>query len=154
MKFVLELLIGLWVIITKLFGLKLHFSQMLWLHSKSRSALPLMYSSVCHGGVRLPDVLERQGFFLNLLSKLVVLDPWKTFRCPWVFSGILESSWTVVKVFNKSLLNCWLNFQCKWTELRVGLFSLKQFCSKKVRSVIQQCVFGKMCYTNIWKVWK
>jgi len=25
-----------------------------------------------------------------------VLDPWKTFCWPWVFSGVLESSWTVV----------------------------------------------------------
>jgi len=25
-----------------------------------------------------------------------VLDPWKAFCCPWVFSGVFESSWTVV----------------------------------------------------------
>jgi len=25
-----------------------------------------------------------------------VLDPWKTICCPWVFSWVLENSWTVV----------------------------------------------------------
>jgi len=31
------------------------------------------------------------------------LDPWKTFCCPWMFSGVLESCWTVVKLFSNEL---------------------------------------------------
>jgi len=33
-----------------------------------------------------------------------VLDPWKTFCCPQVFSGVLENSWIVVKLFIIDLL--------------------------------------------------
>jgi len=47
-----------------------------------------------HGtSVRLPDVIERQGLFLNVLSKLVMsLILEKHFICPRIFSGVLENS--------------------------------------------------------------
>jgi len=40
----------------------------------------------------LPDALERQGLSLKFVIKTdYVLDPWKIFRCPWMFSCDLES---------------------------------------------------------------
>jgi len=57
--------------------------------------------------IRLPNVLEHRGLSLNLLSKLVsvyVIDPWKTLCCPLVFSSILESYWTIMKLLIIELL--------------------------------------------------
>jgi len=33
-----------------------------------------------------------------------VLDSWKTFCCPWIFSRVLENSWIFLKFFIKELL--------------------------------------------------
>ena len=36
----------------------------------------------------MPDVLERQGLLEFVIKTGYVLDPWKTFCCPWEFSGV------------------------------------------------------------------
>ena len=54
--------------------------------------------------------------FLDFAIKTgYVLDPWKTFCCSWVFFAVLESYWTVVKLFIIELLII-LNIQ----ELRLN----------------------------------
>jgi len=116
--------------------------------------------------LRVPDVLERQGrTFLEFAIKTgFVLDPSKTFCCSWIFSGVLQNSWTIVKLFIIELLITLNLFehsrikikQCNWTKQRVDLFhlnnSILNSCVvKKVPSVIRQCLFEKMCYTNTSK---
>jgi len=36
----------------------------------------------------MSDVLERQGLLEFVIKTGYVLDPWKTFCCPWEFSGV------------------------------------------------------------------
>jgi len=69
----------------------------------------------------LPDVLERQGLYLNLLSKLIIFLILKKYFCVWIFSGVFESfrnSWEIVQYWTidyteRSRIKVQ---QCNWTE--------------------------------------
>ena len=101
--------------------------------------------------LRLPhvwsDVLERQGLFLNLLSKLVMsLHLEKHFVVPEYFSGSLK---VLEQLCNCSLLNyCILRSfkikQCNGTEYRVDLFHGTQLCRKKHPLLLSNVFFWKI----------
>ena len=88
-------------------------------------------------GKTRPDVLERPDFLEFVIKTIYVLDTWKTCCWPWLFSGVLESSWTVVKLFIIELLitsnihKARLNNVIERNDVRVDLFHLKQLCSEK-----------------------
>ena len=103
-----------------------------------------------HFKLRLLVVFERQRSFLEFAIKTgYVLDPWKTVSCPWVFSCVLESSWTVVKLFIIKLL-IKLNIQesrsenVVWQTNVYNVHIIVALCA----TVIQQCLLEKMCYTT------
>jgi len=76
-----------------------------------------------------------------------VLDPWKTFCFPWVFSGVLESSWTGAKLFIFELLIT-LNIQ----ETRLS--NVIEQHNVYICSILNSCVaksnlFKKICVTTM-----
>jgi len=72
-----------------------------------------------------------------------VLDPWKTFCCPWVFSVFLENSWTVVKLFIVELL---ITFNIREWRLNNGI--MKQVINDYRLSFSNVCL--KKCATTLY----
>jgi len=68
----------------------------------------LFISSLTRPGTSSSKVARRPWAPMTFLEFAIksrcVLDSWKIFCCPWIFFGVLESSWTVVKLCNVELL--------------------------------------------------
>ena len=64
-----------------------------------RASLILRKSCVCPSFKVARRPWAPRAFLKFAIKTDYVLDPWKTFCCPWLFSGVLENSWTVMELF-------------------------------------------------------